>query len=335
MDIHTSGLFKRFWMRPEKPMRLSTKSIAAVFASPVGILFLAGFLWSFSGILIKLLNCNAFVIAGARGGIAAIVQFAYLWSIGAKVQLPKGPIQWLGVAAFVSNIFLLVFAFQLTSAANAVFLHYSGIILVAFVAPRLLKENTTKYDCLAVCFALAGIYLLVGTQLESKTQIGNILGVFCGITFAVMQLCWRYVGKTRNHIDLINVCLISDVITFLVSIITVTFFAPAGNINLSHNWSLFIALGIIPWALPNILECCVIGKVQAVKAMIATMLDPLFTAIWPMLILSEFPTVWGYTGCALILAAIVVSQYTELKAQKTLADISSRREDTFAKVAVK
>src|SRR5580693_8529749 len=108
-------------------MRANTK-VVAVISRPVAVLCLASILWSFSGVLIKLLNCHAFVIAGARAGIAIIIQLGFLRLVGARLKLPRDRIQWLAIAASVSNVFLLVFAFQLTSAANAVFLHYSGIV---------------------------------------------------------------------------------------------------------------------------------------------------------------------------------------------------------------
>ncbi len=236
---------------------MSVKSIVAVFASPVGIIFLAGFFWSFSGILIKLLNCNAFVIAGGRAGIAALAQLFYLLSTGTKFRLPKSWPEWLGVVAFSTNTVLLVFAFQLTSAANAVFLHYSGLVLVAFLAPHLLKENTTRHDWLAVLLAVTGIYLLAGTQLDSRTMMGNFLGILCGITLAVTNLCWRQIGKTGKHVDVLNTFIVADVITFSISLLAVIFFVPASDLRLNPHWLqnsvLFIALGIIPWALPNIL----------------------------------------------------------------------------------
>jgi drug/metabolite transporter, DME family len=298
-------------------MRLSTKPIATIFASPVGVIFLCGFFWSFSGVLIKLLDCNAFLIAGARGGIAATVQLFYIWKTGTKFRLPKLWPEWLAVVAFVTNTIVLVFAFQLTSAANAVFLHYSGLVLVAFLAPHLLKETTTRHDWLAVLLALTGIYLLAGTQLEPRAVLGNCLGIICGITLAATNLCWRHIGKTGKHVDVLNAIIVGDIITFSICMLTIVFFVPAGDLRLNSNCLqnsvLFIALGIIPWALPNILFCRVIDRVQAVRAMIASALDPILTAVWPMFVLAEFPTLWGYLGCILILGAVIASQYAELK----------------------
>jgi drug/metabolite transporter (DMT)-like permease len=315
-------------------MRPSTKSIVTLVTNPVSLIFLCGFLWSFSGILIKLLHCNAFVIAGVRAGIAILAELFYLWYAGAKLRAPKSGLEWLAVFAFVSNTLLLVFAFQLTSAANAVFLHYSGVVLVAFFAPRLLGEKTTKHDWLAVALAIVGIYLLAGTQFDSRTMLGNFLGVLCGITLATMSLCWRQIGKIGEHIDLINTFTIADIFTFLISALAIIFFVPANNIGISSNWlensALFIALGIIPWALPNILFCQVAGKVQAVRAMIAGALDPVLTAVWPMFVLAEFPTLWGYLGCALILGAVAVSQYAELHPKKAPGDNLASPEEILA-----
>jgi drug/metabolite transporter (DMT)-like permease len=66
--------------------------------------------------------------------------------------------------------------------------------------------------------------------------------------------------------------------------------------------------------------------------MIAGALDPILTAVWPMLVLAEFPTDWGYLGCLLILAAVVISQYGEMKGQPTLISGSSQKEEDLLEV---
>jgi len=116
------------------------------------LILLAGILWSFSGVLIKEIHWNAFAVAAFRSFIGGLIQFFFLVFCLRKAKrenelgfgmaphmvlrdivFSKSIWQWLGAIAFVLNVLALVFAFQLSRAANAVFLHYSGMVLVVVV----------------------------------------------------------------------------------------------------------------------------------------------------------------------------------------------------------
>ena len=85
-------------------MRPPFKSILP--SSPVErVMYLTAILWSFSGVLIKdfVVDCDGFFIAGARGGVAAAVQLAYLYARGERFKLPHTRAQWTSTIFFTAN----------------------------------------------------------------------------------------------------------------------------------------------------------------------------------------------------------------------------------------
>lgn len=91
--------------------------------------------------------------------------------------------------SFVLNMLALAWAFRLTNATNAVFLHYSGIVLVALFSYPVLRQRLQRHDWVAAAVATAGIFLFCLDGLQLNVGFGTALGVFCGLTLAGCQLC--------------------------------------------------------------------------------------------------------------------------------------------------
>jgi DME family drug/metabolite transporter len=303
---------------------------------------LAGILWSFSGILIKGIHWNAFAIAGVRSLIGGSIEFIFLVllthlasSNGAHERtrladaclsvrrriLAFQPVHWLGAISFALNMIALVFAFQLTNAATAVFLHYSGIVLVALLSWPILKQRLTKHDWLAVICALAGIAILSIDGAKQTGLPGALLGIFCGITMATTQMCLGVRAKLKKSgTEAIETIVLANALMALIALPLIVTSAPpmtAGN-----PWLILLVLGTIPWALPDILYATGIKQVPIFRAMILGLSDPILTALWPFLFLSESPSPIALCGALLILSAIV---YQAKNSSPASSGVSSSR----------
>ena len=306
---------------------------------PTVLVLLAGIMWSFSGVLIKGIHWNAFAIAGSRSLIGGLLEFAFLvllTHIAARnVGEPKAlaescktvlrrilafqPLHWLGALSFMLNMIALVFAFQLTNVATAVFLHYSGIVLVALLSWPILRQPLTNADWLAVGGALAGIAILSIDGAQSTGLPGVALGIFCGITMATTQICLGLRAKqTNSGSEAIETIVLANVLMTLIALPAVFTAPPLPGTN---AWLLLLILGIVPWAIPDILYAVGIKRVPVFRAMILGLSDPILTALWPFLFLSEMPSSLALCGALVILAAIV---YQAKYSARTSIELDSR-----------
>lgn len=85
-------------------------------------------LWSIAGIFIKLVPWNAFVIAGFRSLVAAVVVFAYMKITRIPIRFSKRTL-YIAISMTLT-FFAFVSANKLTTAANAIVLQYCGPVFV-------------------------------------------------------------------------------------------------------------------------------------------------------------------------------------------------------------
>jgi len=278
--------------------------------NPTLILVLAGILWSFSGILIKELALNALTIAGIRSAIAAVLQIGFFKVTNTGQTFGKTKLQWFGAACLCANTIALVIAFQMTKAANAVFLHFGGVILVAFLSGPLLHEKPTGKDWIAITVAIFGMFLLVGDTFETRALTGNLLGVFCGITLALSSICIR--AQAKLNASALEQVVLSNLMTAAIGLPFLTISAP----HSLHEWWLLFLLGMIPWGIPDILYCIAITKVRALRALLLCFLDPVLTVVWPFIFLGEAPSYAAMLGAAIVSGAIFYREYTPDRASE-------------------
>jgi drug/metabolite transporter (DMT)-like permease len=281
----------------------------------------AGVLWSFSGVLIKAVHWDFMRIAGVRSMVAAAIQFSFLvWLFRrrssqrqsffstaggafASVFAPSKP-HWLGAIAFVLNMLALAWAFRLTNATNAVFLHYSGIVLVALLSYRVLKQPLKRSDWNALALATFGIFLFCVDGFQLNAPLGTALGVSCGLTLATTQLCLGLRARDKSGENgALETILLGNLITSVIALPLIL--SDPTNLPPSRDWWLLLALGIFPWGLPDLIYVFAIEKVPLFRALILGLSDPILTAVWPLLFLHEYPTPLAIVGSAIVLWAII------------------------------
>lgn len=303
---------------------------------PTILVLLAGVMWSFSGVLIKGIHWNPLAMAGVRSLIGGSLQFAFLiwclhrsspaspcWSIfdSGSAGLPPAlslvglaartlrrvfafqVVHWLGALSFLLNMISLVFAFKLTNVATAVFLHYSGIVLVALLSRPILKQPLSKVDWIAVVVALAGVGILTVDGAQLHGWPGVMLGAFCGITMATTQICLGLrAKKSQTGMEALETIFLANMLMAIIAAPSIVFALP--ELHGNQCWLLLI-LGIVPWGVPDILYALGIKQVPMFRAMVLGLSDPVLTAVWPILFLGEAPSVVALVGAGAVLAAIV------------------------------
>src|SRR5262249_41799393 len=131
--------------------------------SAVLLLLVTAMLWSLGGVLIKSIDWPSMAKAGGRSAIASII----LWSWLRRPQFAWRPTQIGAALAYAATVTFFVIANDRTTAANAIFLQYTGPIYVALLSPWLLGERIRRLDWVCIALALAGIGLFFRDQFSA------------------------------------------------------------------------------------------------------------------------------------------------------------------------
>ena len=257
----------------------------------VVLLVATAILWSFGGLLIKLINWHPAAIAGGRSAIAALL---FLFVLGMP-SFKMSRSQWAAAIAYAATVILFVFATRLTTAANAILLQYTAPVYTILLSAWILKEKSSIIDWGAVFLILGGMMLFFLDGFEMGHIIGNVLAIFSGLSFAVMVVFLR----KQKHSTTWEPIFWGNVLTALVGLP----FMGAPYPELTGILSLF-ALGVFQLGLSYILYTIAIRRVTAVEATLVPVIEPILNPVWAFLGLGELPGFWALMGGILVLLTV-------------------------------
>src|SRR5688572_5743722 len=133
----------------------------------------AAALWSTGGVGVKIANAEPLVIAGLRSAFAlafmTIVLVVTMRRRGddARVVLAllRRPLVWAAAASYALMVVMFCLSARRTTAANAIFIQYTGPVYVALLSTKLLGEKPSAGDFGAVFASLVGMALTFGGEL--------------------------------------------------------------------------------------------------------------------------------------------------------------------------
>ena len=256
----------------------------------------AAILWSSGGIGVKALADPPLKVAFYRSLFAAIALFILF---GPKVWAAR---RWTSTPAFAAAIIsygacltTFVVATKWTTAANAIFLQYAGVIWVLLLAPIVIREPMKVHDAIAIAVAIAGMALFFVGKFEPRGMSGNLMALLSSAFFAWMVLMLRFESRAaESAITWGNLCLAGALLPFV-----------AHDLRLSLKSLIVLAcLGVFQIALPYALFVRGLQYVTAAQASLTGMLEPVANPIWVFLFLGERPSVYAVAGALIVLAAI-------------------------------
>jgi len=259
-----------------------------------GILCVAGaaLLWSTSGAGIKAVAAPALTVAGVRSAVAAVALYAWFrprvwrWS----------PTFVLAVASYAAVLTTFVVATKWTSAANAIFLQYSGVVWVMLLSPLVVGEPLRAADAVAVAVAFGGMALFFVGRFEARGYAGELMALLSSVFFAVLVLALRRErgGGSEAVVTYGNVLAAAALLPFVKDQLAVTPRAAVilgllGFVQIGGAYALFVS-GL--------------RHVTATQASLMGMLEPVSNPIWVFLFLGERPGAFSILGGAIVLGAI-------------------------------
>jgi drug/metabolite transporter (DMT)-like permease len=270
-------------------------------------ILLAIFLWSSLGVVVRtsgveihvLMFYSLVVSVIAQGIILSRKRYRNDWPDIRKMKYPVA----LGIISLI-NTFTFFYAFRNTTIANAVMTHYTAPVVVAFLAPFVLKEKLSLRILTVVCVASAGLWIMLdGFSIEKNQMMGIAAGLASGIAYAFIVIFLRLHSRKFTPLAL----------AFFANITIIILLAPfVREFPLHALWAYFF-MGIIHSTIAPILYFRGLQEVTANRAAVLGYLEPVCAIIISMIFLNEMPGINAIIGGMLI----IFSGYLTLKGSNT------------------
>jgi len=263
----------------------------------------AALLWSSGGIGIKAISDPPLKVTFYRSLFAAI---ALLVLLGRDVW---GKRHWKSSGMFAGAIIsygacltTFVVATKWTTAANAIFLQYAGVIWVLLFSPLITRDPMRIRDVIAIGIAICGMALFFVGKFEARGMSGNLMALTSSVFFAALVMILRRENDAaESAITWGNVAVALALLPFVAH-------------DLSLTWTSFgvlLFLGLFQIGLPYALFVRGLKYVTATQASLTGMLEPIANPIWVFLFLGERPSTFAIGGAAIVLTAIGWHTLTE------------------------
>jgi drug/metabolite transporter (DMT)-like permease len=265
-------------------------------------LILAATLWSTGGLLIKMISWQPIAILAGRNIFSSVLFLIYLR------RFPTKWTRWKILAAIshILTAFLFISATKLTTAANAIFLQYTGPIYIVLLAFWFLRERPSRFDWLSMVIIFSGMLLFFGDKLSLSGLYGNILAVLSGITMAFMTVALRAQKDGVPAESILIAHLFTAIVGFpfvLKESWTVT------------NWLIIVYLGVFQIGLAFIFFTSAIKHVPAIEATLISTLEPVLNPIWVFLFIGEEPGRFALIGALIVLTGVAINAISGARPQ--------------------
>ena len=248
-------------------------------------------LWSTGGVAIKAVAESALKVAFYRSAFAAVALLLFF-----RPRLPRLTLALVaGLVSYALCLTTFVLATKWTTAANAIFLQYSGVIWVMLLSPIVVGEPLRRRDGIAIAVALGGMALFFVGKLRVGGA-GDLIALSSGIFWAGLVLSLRRErgGGAEAVVTYGNLLTAAALLPFVAKDLAL---APRSAL-------LLVFLGVIQLAAAYVLFVRGLESVTATQASLIGMAEPVLNPVWVFLALGERPSAYAITGGVIVLGAI-------------------------------
>lgn len=263
----------------------------------------AAVLFSTGGAAIKGTALSGFQVAGLRSAVAAVALGLLLPEARRGLRLRLLP----AAMAYAATLVGFVLATKLTTAAAAIFLQSTAPIWVLLLSPLLLGERIHVRELPFVALAAAGLLLVfLGSRDPAvsapQPELGNVLALGSGLTFALMIMAMRRLASDRERLDgSLSAMMLGNV---LALVICIPFAWPLPD---RFSWTDSVAityLGVVQIGLAYVLFTRGLRALPSLEVSLLALLEPVLNPVWTWLLHGERPTTLATFGGAVMLLAI-------------------------------
>lgn len=219
-------------------------------------------------------------------------------------------------AAYAATLVSFVLANRLTTAANAVFLQSTAPLYVLLLGPWLLREKLKRSDAAYIVAVVGGLALFfVGREPAVVTAPspgrGNVLALASGVTYALMLVGLRWLGRGRQSDSGIAAATLGNILAFLAALpLALGGFVGAVSAS-AADVAVILYLGVAQVGLSYVCLTRAMRHVTAFEATAILLLEPALNPVWVWLVHGEKPGGWALCGGGLILLATLLNTWRQ------------------------
>ena len=265
-----------------------------------------GLCWSFTGVFVRLaphLSSWQFLVFRGLG-----VAFAF-WLIGGR-RSPFAALRRFDALGLVTSAALslaaigFIVALKMTSVATALFLSSCAPLLSALLGFVVLGERLNARQIGAVALGFCGLAIIIGRGFEAGNLVGDLWGLACALSFAIVSVCMRLAPRRDFSPAMIGYGGLCAAISAVVCLGEGVTLAPPPLEALAGFAAGFLLIGI-----GFMLFLRGAPSVPAVGQTMLAQTETIFGPIWVWLIFGETPAATTLIGGAVILAAVVAMAF--------------------------
>lgn len=283
---------------PQKTLQVSSKKADAILLSVAVI-----WGWGFIAGKIALETASPQWILFFRFSIAAICILALFFKQIKNAD--KACVRWgilIGLLQFAA-LFVQLFALQYTTTAKQSFLAATYVLFTPFAARILYRKKILPKNYIASLLALAGIAFL-SLRGSAEIQIGDFITLGFALLFsAQIVIVGNLPGKCKTIPITFYQTLASAVFAGIAAFCTGI---PNGLFSI-HSWTGIVYLGVINTAVALGLQNFAQKYTSESHAALLLSLESVFGLLFSILYYGDILTLRMAIGCALIFAALLVS----------------------------
>ena len=255
---------------------------------------LGALLWSTGGLFIKLLPFDAWTILFYRSAFAGTLFGVIFWK-----QIRRTNRQaWINSFFYAALLITFVTSTKLTTAANAIFLQYTGTAYVLLLEPLLFKTALRRVDVVTIIACFVGMGLFFFESFDPSGGLGIAIAMVSGVLLAAL-----FLGQKRNPQEYhMSAIFLGNIWVLLIGFPAYwQSAAPTGE-----EWAMLAFLGFIQIGLGYLLFTFGQRYIPATESALLAMVEPILNPVWVLIGYGERPSIWAALGGGLILAALAV-----------------------------
>ncbi len=256
--------------------------------------------------LARLTDAAPLAVAAWRMVLAAAIVVPLAWARGG-VAPPRGRGGAVALAGLLLGLHfgLWIPSLWLTSVSASVVLVSTGPLWVLLASPRLLGVAIRRRNVASFALAIAGVAVIAGgdVALSPRTLLGDVLA----LGGAVAVAGYLVVGKRlRGEIPLERYLAIvygGAALTLAAAVALLR--TPPWPAD-GRSWLCLLGLALVPTLTGHTLINWALAHLEAYRANLVTLLEPVLASVWAWALLGEAPPAHVIPGGALVLAALAM-----------------------------
>ena len=221
-----------------------------------------------------------------------------------------------GLALFVASS-LQQFGVSYTTAGKAGFITTLYVVFVPILS-LLLRKKVRPIMWVCVALGAVGLYLLCMTDASFSLQFGDMLVLLCAVAFAVHILV---IDHFSPKADGVKISCVQFLVSGVLGIICMFIFETPDLGNILACWLPILYAGVLSCGVAYTLQVVAQADADPTAASLILCLESVFAVISGAILLHESMSPRELMGCAVIFAAVIISNLPEKKASTDLKNV--------------